>query len=183
MEIQSCHRLPLNLLERSLMPQTAERKAAYAKERYAARGASLRAKQAEWRAANREHLKARSMKRRAATRKRSPAIPTRAPRAGRICGGRRRLRRCGDAMTREKYHGKIGPADAMDATDPAFLTAYSEAAASLMRAVTDFELATGRVVDSISLETLDVTTLHDVAPRSVRTARLHFLPKPVEVSW
>lgn len=46
------------------MPQTSERKRQYAKERYLQKGAALRAKQAEWRARNREHLKNTSAQRR-----------------------------------------------------------------------------------------------------------------------
>lgn len=46
------------------MPQTPERKSAYAKERRAAKGDQLRAKGAEWASANRDYLQAKSMKRR-----------------------------------------------------------------------------------------------------------------------
>jgi hypothetical protein len=84
---------------------------------------------------------------------------------------------------REKYKGKIGPADAMSALAPEFNAAYSKATKAIMDAVLEFERVTGRTVDSIAVGFIDVTTLHDAAPRHLRQASIHFLPTPGEVIW
>lgn len=81
----------------------------------------------------------------------------------------------------DKYTGKIGPADAMDATELEFMKAYAIAGDAILQAVLDFERATGRVVDEIALERVDLTTI--AASKTIRGASLHFLPKPSEVAW
>lgn len=82
-----------------------------------------------------------------------------------------------------KYQGPVGPADAMSALAPEFMDAYSAAAQRIFDAVTEFERRTGRVVDSIALERIDVTMMSDPDRRMIRQASLHFLPKPGEVAW
>lgn len=82
----------------------------------------------------------------------------------------------------EKYRGKIGPAEAMSALAPAFNVAYADAARMLMAVVEKFEKDTGRVVDSIALDRIDISTIASVG-RTVRQASLHFLPTPQEVAW
>lgn len=82
-----------------------------------------------------------------------------------------------------KYTGKIGPADAMSALDEVFMEAYSKATKQMFEAVLEFERVTGRVVDSIALERIDVTQMKDQGRRFIRQASLHFLPKPGEVAW
>lgn len=84
---------------------------------------------------------------------------------------------------RENYQGTIGPADAMGALDPEFNDAYAKAADSLLAAVVEFERATGRIVDEIELQKINVTTIHDSVPRHLRHAALNFLPTPGEVDW
>lgn len=82
----------------------------------------------------------------------------------------------------EKYEGMFGPADAMSALDPAFEAAYAKAADALLAATLEFERITGRIVGSIELQKLDITEVQDRAPRYLRQAALHFLPKPGEVA-
>lgn len=83
----------------------------------------------------------------------------------------------------EKYEGSIGPADAMSATDDRFVEAYVLACGQSLAAIMEFEKATGRIVDSISLEQISVTTVSDAVPKHIRSCLIHFLPKPGEVAW
>lgn len=83
----------------------------------------------------------------------------------------------------EKYSGQVGPADAMDALSQEFGAAYRDATAMLLQAVIDFERRTGRLVDSIALERIDVTQIESPVRQTLRQASLHFLPKPGEVAW
>lgn len=76
-----------------------------------------------------------------------------------------------------------GPSDAMSALDPAFHDAYVKAAAELLAAVMEFERATGRIVDGIELQTIDVTQLQNTAPQYVRHAAIKFLPTPGDVAY
>jgi hypothetical protein len=83
----------------------------------------------------------------------------------------------------DKYKGEIGPADAMSALAPEFHDAYSKAAKQIFDAVIAFERITGRVVDQIALDRVDVTKLMSPGREIIREASLHFLPKPSEVAW
>lgn len=82
-----------------------------------------------------------------------------------------------------KYQGKIGPAEAMSALDPEFIAAYGAATAKIMDAVLEFERTTKRIVDEISIEHIDITTIEDKVPKHIRQAQIDFLPKPGEISW
>lgn len=75
------------------------------------------------------------------------------------------------------------PDDAIDAYGPEFIAAYTKATGAFRDAIIEFERATGRVVDSIGLTNIDVTSFADHVPRTIRTTELRFLPKPGEVSW
>lgn len=81
----------------------------------------------------------------------------------------------------EKYAGPFGPADGMSALKPEFVRAYESAAEAIYGAVLEFERVTCRVVDSITLQRIDVTEMTDPGPRLIRQAALHFLPTPGEV--
>ena len=74
-------------------------------------------------------------------------------------------------------------ADAMSTFEAAFHLAYAKATDALLAAVIEFECTTGRVVESIELQTLDVTQIQDRFPRHIRQTALRFLPKPGEVEW
>jgi hypothetical protein len=67
--------------------------------------------------------------------------------------------------------------------DPAFQRAYTKATDAMREAIMDFERATGRIVDTIELVKIDVSTIESSAPKTIRQTALHFLPKPGEVSW
>lgn len=71
----------------------------------------------------------------------------------------------------------------MSALDPEFQDAYAKATAAMLAAVMEFECATGRIVDSIELQKMNVTQLQDHAPRHLRQPALNFLPTPGEVAW
>jgi hypothetical protein len=92
----------------------------------------------------------------------------------------RALEQCG---AHDKYKGKIGPADAMNALLPEFKQAYVNATHKLMGAVIEFERITGRVVDGIDIYYLDLTTAKDENTRMLRTTAITFLPTPGEVAW
>lgn len=82
----------------------------------------------------------------------------------------------------EPYRGKVGPANAMSAFEPAFNVAYQKAAGAIMEAVLEFERSTGRIVNELDLGNIDVTTI--AGPRShIRQVDLRFLPTPGEVAW
>lgn len=83
----------------------------------------------------------------------------------------------------EKYEGAIGPTKALDAFDPKFQAAYTKATDALRDAVMEFERTTGRIVDSIELVQIDVSTIESKVPKTLRQTALHFLPKPGEVCW
>jgi hypothetical protein len=86
-------------------------------------------------------------------------------------------------MNRDRYTGPIGPPGAMSALAPEFTQAYSKAAEQMLAAVLEFERVTGRVVDQIALERIDVTQLMTPGREFIRQTSLHFLPKPGEVAW
>jgi hypothetical protein len=71
----------------------------------------------------------------------------------------------------------------MSALAPEFSEAYFKAAERMLSAVLEFERVTGRVVDQIALERIDVTQLMTPGREFIRQASLHFLPKPGEVAW
>lgn len=81
------------------------------------------------------------------------------------------------------YKGPIGPPTAMSANDQQFGEAYGNAVQQMLAAVLQFELTTGRIVDEISLERVDVTTVAGGVPQHSRQVDMHFLPKPGEVAW
>lgn len=83
----------------------------------------------------------------------------------------------------EKYKGPIGPANAMSAHEPEFITAYSEAVDVILAAVMRFETITGRIASQIALNNIDVTTVASPVHEYIRCAQIDFLPKPDEVAY
>ena len=86
-------------------------------------------------------------------------------------------------MADDRYTGAVGAPEAMSALAPEFQEAYSKAVRQMLEAVTEFERVTGRTVDSVALERVNVTTVGSPAPQYVRQVTLHFLPRPDEVAW
>ena len=62
--------------------------------------------------------------------------------------------------------------------DPAFIAAHVKATGKLMDAVLEFEKTTGRLVDSISLVSIEVTEIQEPTRRYLRTASIECLPTP-----
>lgn len=86
-------------------------------------------------------------------------------------------------MKPEPYDGPTGPADAMDGYTKEFGTLYAKAVDDMLAAIVQFEVATGRIVNQIELERLNVTRIASPAQEHMRHIRMHFLPKPGEVAW
>jgi len=74
-------------------------------------------------------------------------------------------------------HSSVG---AMSPTTQKFSDLISQAQKTLMDAVTQFERETGRTVDGISLQWIEVTQISDPEPRHIRHAHLSWLPMPGE---
>lgn len=71
----------------------------------------------------------------------------------------------------------------LSGAEPAFTEAYSKAVDAIKQAIIEFESATGRQVDSLDLDKLDVTTLGEAAQRLVRQVQLGVLPIHSEMAW
>ena len=74
-------------------------------------------------------------------------------------------------------HSNLG---ALKPTDSVFDEAYSKAVNALRDAVEAFEAATGRTVDGIEIQWIDVTSLQDERERHIREMKLSWLPMPGE---
>lgn len=69
---------------------------------------------------------------------------------------------------------------ALSHSDPRFCDAIRAAQTQLLAAVVEFERATGRTVDGLSMQWIDVTQLNDAQPTHMRIAHLSWLPMPGE---
>ena len=81
----------------------------------------------------------------------------------------------------DRWHGKRSPDTALSAISQEFSDAYSTAARSMLDAVWQFELTTGRVVLSASVHAEESTHHASIEPESMRMATIEFAPTEAEL--